>query len=73
MVNGKFVFRTDCEDREIACPLGRIGRSGRIDTSGGRSCIPESLVCDGIWDCVGGTDEMNCTGPGKTFITNRND
>ena len=58
---------TGCEDGEIACPLGRIGRSGRIDTFGGR-CINESFVCDGIQDCVGGTDEVNC-GLGKTFIS----
>ena len=30
-------------------------------------------MCDGIQDCVGGTDEMNCTGPSKTFIANRSD
>ena len=57
---------TDCEDGEIACSLGRIGGFGRIDTFGGR-CINESFVCDGIQDCVGGTDEMNC-GFCKTFI-----
>ena len=57
---------TDCEDGEIACPLGRIDRSGRIDTFSGR-CINESFECDGIQDCVGGTDEVNC-GPSKTFI-----
>ena len=50
---------TDCEDGETVCPLGRIGRSGRIDTFGGR-CINESFVCDGVQDCVGGTDEVNC-------------
>ena len=55
-----------CRDGEIACPLGRIGISGRIDTFGGR-CINESFVCDGIQDCVGGTDEVNC-GFCKTFI-----
>ena len=57
---------TDCEDGEILCPLGRIGRSGRIDTFGER-CINESFVCDGVQDCAGGTDEVNC-GHGKTFI-----
>ena len=34
-------------------------------------CIPESRVCDGYQDCVGGTDEMNC-GPSK-IIANRSD
>ena len=58
------ILHTDCEHGEIACPLGRIGRFGRIDTFGGR-CITESFVCDGIQDCVGGTDEVNC-GHGKT-------
>ena len=61
-----YLLHTGCEDRESACPLGRIG------TFGG-SCIPESFVCDGFQDCVGGTDEMNCTGPSKTFIAYRDD
>ena len=60
------ILHTDCEDGEILCPLGRIGRSGRIDTFGER-CINESFVCDGVQDCAGGTDEVNC-GHGKTFI-----
>ena len=47
------LLHTDCEDGEIACPRGRI------DTFGGR-CINESSMCDGIQDCVGGTDEVNC-------------
>ena len=55
---------TECEDGEITCPLGRINSF--------RTCIPESRVCDGIWDCVGGTDEVDC-GPSKIFIPNRND
>ena len=54
------ILHTGCEDREVACPLGRIGTLGR-------RCIPESRVCDGFRDCVGGTDEMNCTGPSKIF------
>ena len=59
------ILHTDCGDGEILCPLGKIGRSGRIDTFGGR-CINASFVCDGYQDCVGGTDEVNC-GHGKTF------
>ena len=55
---------TDCEDGESTCPLGRINSF--------RSCIPESHVCDGFEDCVGGTDEVNC-GPSKTLTDNRND
>ena len=51
----------DCEDGERTCPLGKINSFS--------SCIPESGVCDGIQDCVGGTDEVNC-GPSKTFIVN---
>ena len=58
------LLHTDCEDGEIACSLGRIGGFGR-------SCIPESRVCNGFRDCIGGTDEVNCTGSGKTFIVNR--
>ena len=54
-----------CRSGNVICPLGRLGAF-----SGG--CIPESLVCDGYQDCVGGTDEMNC-GPSKTFIANRSD
>ena len=46
--------------------MGRFDSSGRIDTSGER-CISESFVCDGIQDCVGGTDEVNC-GFCKSFI-----
>ena len=64
----QFLLCTDviCRDGEIICPLGRIGTSGRIDTFGGR-CVNESFACDGIQDCVGGTDEVNC-GFCKTFI-----
>ena len=46
--------------------MGRFDSSGRLDTSGER-CINESFVCDGIQDCVGGTDEVNCEF-GKSFI-----
>ena len=46
--------------------MGRFDSSGRVDTSGER-CINESFVCDGVQDCVGGTDEVNC-GFGKSFI-----
>ena len=41
------------------CPMGRIDSSGRVDTSGER-CINKSFVCDGMQDCVGGTDEVDC-------------
>ena len=62
MVIGKTcLLHIDCEDEECTCPLGRINSVG--------SCIPESGVCDGIQDCVGGTDEVNC-GPSKIFINN---
>ena len=57
---------TICRSGNVICPLGRLDAF-----SGG--CIPESLVCDGYQDCVGGTDEMNCTGLSKTFIANRSD
>ena len=61
LANAKtFVLLTGCEDGESSCPRGRI--------NSGISCIPESFVCDGIEDCIGGTDEMNCTGPSKIFI-----
>ena len=61
LLNAKtFVLLTGCEDGESSCPRGRI--------NSGTSCIPESFVCDGIEDCIGGTDEMNCTGPSKIFI-----
>ena len=53
------LLHIDCEDGESTCPLGRINSY--------RSCIPASGVCDGIQDCVGGTDEKNC-GPSKIFI-----
>ena len=54
-----------CRSGEVSCPFGRIDLF--------RRCIPESYVCDGYQDCVGGTDEMNCTKPCKVFIANRND
>ena len=55
---------TVCRSGDVFCPRGRMNSFMR--------CIPESRVCDGIQDCVGGTDEMNCTEPSKTFIVNRN-
>ena len=58
-----------CRDGYVVCPMGKLDSSGRVDTSGER-CINESFVCDGYQDCVGGTDEMNCTGPSKIFIAN---
>ena len=45
--------------------MGKLDSSGRVDTSGER-CINESFVCDGYWDCSGGTDEVDC-GFGKTL------
>ena len=56
-----FVLLTGCEDGESSCPRGRINSA--------TSCIPESFVCDGIEDCIGGTDEMNCTEPSKIFTS----
>ena len=52
------LLHTDCEDGKSTCPLGRIDLLA--------SCIPESGVYDGIEDCIGGTDEVNC-GPSKIF------
>ena len=46
--------------------MGKFNSSGRVDTYGER-CINESFVCDGIQDCAGGTDEVDC-GFGKSFI-----
>ena len=57
---------TTCKDGHVVCPMGRLDSSGRVDTYGDR-CINESFVCDGIQDCFGGTDEVNC-GVGKSFV-----
>ena len=45
--------------------MGRLDSSGKVDALGER-CINESFVCDGIQDCFGGTDEVDC-GFGKSF------
>ena len=57
---------TICRSGDVICPLGRIGIFEQSDVYGER-CINESFVCDGIQDCVGGTDEVDC-GLCKTFI-----
>ena len=45
-----------CSEEEALCPLGTAL------TTPVERCIPGSFVCDGVEDCIGGTDEEDCLG-----------
>ena len=52
------ILNTDtspCSEEEVLCPLGTAL------TIPIERCIPGSFVCDGVEDCIGGTDEEACS------------
>ena len=44
-----------CSEEKFFCPLG-TALTFPIER-----CILESFVCDGVEDCIGGTDEEDCS------------
>ncbi|KRY71296.1 Low-density lipoprotein receptor-related protein 1B, partial [Trichinella pseudospiralis] len=58
--------RPDCLDGddefqncESTCPSG-YGKKCNLRTTGEYTCLPESMICDGISDCERNEDEENC-------------
>ena len=51
-----FIFNTNWfSDPDVTdCPSGSFA-------CGDDDCIDENVVCDGNDDCMGGTDELNCS------------
>lgn len=49
-----------CQDRsdEVDCLKDPGSCAHHCDNKS--RCLPASMLCDGEWDCLDGTDEANC-------------